>query len=318
VQPSRRPSASGTIRSRRGLGAPSRWRPSPFWPRSLRMARPFPFKGAETLLEGRVLFTGFHGDRVWGRKTQDLGPDIVRSDGSGTDLTEYRLWVGFVNCAVPFLGVRQIKDIHDISTSSDLAPWDVKGGYSRPICRRIVEERGVPRDAFGVEKKATAQFILGADDFLTRDMRLDYYGWLRSRRQAWVDRGVRPPSHLTDLRFVARARVGVLAERLRSSAAKRLGPRADALLVRLSPKSDPRKRHVFHQYAFHWAVDRAKERYPDPRRLLDASASSDADSQPTGTSHRIQLRDLARKSLRHPATWTRWPSGCRAWSGRSM
>jgi hypothetical protein len=76
---------------------------------------------------------------------------------------------------------------------SELAPWDVKGGYSRPICRRIVEERGVPRDMFGVEKKATAQFILRADNFLTGSMRRDYYRWLRSRRRAWLDRGATPP-----------------------------------------------------------------------------------------------------------------------------
>jgi hypothetical protein len=236
-----------------------------------------PFKGAEALLAGKVLFTGFHGDKVWDRNTRALGPDIVRSDGSGTDLSEYRLWAGFVNCAVPFLGVRQIKDIHAISNSPDLAPWDVKRGYSRPICRRIVEERGVPRDLFGVEKKATAQFILRADNFLTPSMRVDYYQWLRSRRQAWVNRGLSAPSRLTDLRFVARARFGVLVERVRqSSAAKRLAPRAESALARLSPESDPHKRHNFQQYAFHWAVDRAKERYPDPRDRADAAASSPA------------------------------------------
>jgi hypothetical protein len=199
---------------------------------------------------------------------------------------------------LPFLGVRQIKDIHTISTSTDLAPWDVKGGYSRPICRRIVEERGVPRDTFGVEKKATAQFILRADNFLTRDMRLDYYEWLRSRRQAWVNRGLRPPGRLTDLRFVSRARFGVLAERVRQSgAAKRLGPRAESVLTRLSPESDPHKRHNFQQYAFHWAVDRAKERYPDPRDRSDTAASSPAASNPVGTGRVTRLLAVVRKVI---------------------
>jgi hypothetical protein len=258
-----------------------------------------PFKGAEALLAGNVVFTGFHGDKVWDRKTQDLGPNIVRSDGSGTDLTEYRLWVGFVNCAVPFLGVRQIKDIHGITISADLAPWDIKGGYSRPICRRIVEERSVPRHEFGVEKKATAQFILRADNFLTREMRLDYYRWLRSRRLAWVSRGVKPPSRLTDARFVARARVGMMTERLRGSGAvNRLGRRVDGMLTRLLPESDPRKRHVFHQYAFHWAVERAKERYPEPRWVAGAPGSSSAASQPVRIGRDVPLLNLARKSLR--------------------
>jgi hypothetical protein len=227
-----------------------------------------PFKGAEALLATKVVFTGFHGGKAWGRKTDALGPDIVRRDASGTDLSEYRLWVGFVNCPVPYLGVRQIKDIHAISTSPELAPWDVKGGYSRPICRRIVEEAGVPRDMFGVKKKATAQFILQPEAFLTRGMRRDYYRWLRSRRQAWVSRGERPPSHLADLGIVVRVRIGAVAERLRrSTGVKRLGPRADAVLARLSKGSESSKRLVLGQYTFHWAVDRAKERYPDPRRI---------------------------------------------------
>jgi hypothetical protein len=40
---------------------------------------------------------------------------------------------------------------------------------------------------FGVQKKATAQFILRPNDFLTRQMRRDYYLWLRSQRQAWIN-----------------------------------------------------------------------------------------------------------------------------------
>jgi hypothetical protein len=159
-------------------------------------------------------------------------------------------------------------DIHAISTSPDLAPWDVEGGYSRPICRRIVEEQGVPRNMFGVAKKATAQFILRSDEFLTDDMRLDCYRWLRSHRQAWVRCGEKPPNRLTDVCIVGRARVGMLAGRLRrTAAAKRLGSRADAVLTRLSCDFDPGRRRVLRRYVFHWAVDRAKEHYPDPRPI---------------------------------------------------
>lgn len=227
-----------------------------------------PYKGAESLLARKVVFTGYHGDKVWDRETEALGRDIVRSDASGTDLTEYRLWVGFVNCPVPYFGVRQIKDIHAISASSELGPWNAKPSYNRPICRRIVEEQGVPREMFGVRKKATAQPLLRTDDFLTREMRWDYYRWLLSQRRTWRRRGQKPPSVLADLRLLARARIGMLAARLRrTTASKRLGPRADAALTRLSADHNPARRRVLHQYAFHWAVDRAKERYDDPRMI---------------------------------------------------
>jgi hypothetical protein len=192
------------------------------------------YRGAEGLLAGRVVFTGYHGDKVWDRATGALGPDIVRSDPSGTDLTEYRLWVAFVHCPVPFFGVRQIGDIHALSTAPELAPWDVGGGYSRPICRRIVEGRGVPRDLFGMRKKATAQRILRTDDFLTRDMRSDYLRWMRSHRDALLRAGTTVPR-------------------------------------RLSRRTTSDGRDIPHQHVFHWAVDRAKEHYPDPRPSLDES-----------------------------------------------
>jgi hypothetical protein len=227
-----------------------------------------PYKGAEPLLAGKVVFTGYFGDKVWGTKATDAGDEFVRRDTAGVDLTEYRLWAGFVHCPVPFFGARQIGDIHAISTSPALASWNAKPSYNRPICRRIVEEAGVPGNMFAVRKKATAQPVLRAEDFLTRDMRSDYYRWVRARRRTLISRGQRPPSVLVDLRILARARVAVLAERAhQSAAAKRLGRRAEALLGRLSAGlgSDPGRVH--HQYVFHWAVDRAKERYPDPQLL---------------------------------------------------
>jgi hypothetical protein len=216
-----------------------------------------PYRGAESLLAWKVVFTGYHGDKVWGTKATDPGRELARTDCAGVDLTEYRLWAGFVHCPVPFFGVRQIGDIHAISTSAELAPWNATPRYNRPICRRILEEQGVPRDMFAVRKKATAHPLLRPDDFLTRDMRLDYYRWMRSQ-----------PGLSTDLRVLARARVAVLAEGARRNAAvKRPGPRADAMLARLSVTPDSPPGQSDRQYVFHWAVERAKERYPDPRPI---------------------------------------------------
>jgi hypothetical protein len=231
-----------------------------------------PYKGAEPLLAGKVVVTGYHGDKVWDRATEALGPDIVRSDASGTDLSEYRLWVGFVNCAVPFFGVRQIKDIHDVSSSPELGPWNATSNYNRPICRRIVEEQGVPREMFGMRKKATAQPLLSAEDFLTRDMRSDYYRWVRSQRHVWSDLGLERPSPIADMRFIGRARAAVLVEQARGhGAVKRLGARIDAALSRVSAALTPAPGHAHHQFIYHWAVDRAKERYRDRRALVSST-----------------------------------------------
>jgi len=112
------------------------------------------FKGAEEHLAGRVLLTGFHGDKMWDTETKDLSEHIVRGDDSGVGITEYRLWVGFIHCAMPFWGVRQIRDVHAISHSPEMKAWNAgPPSYRRPICRRIVEEAGVPRELFGVHKR---------------------------------------------------------------------------------------------------------------------------------------------------------------------
>ena len=112
------------------------------------------FAGAQDILPGRVLLTGFHGDKVWSPHTTALGENLVRTDLSG--LSEYRLWTGFIHCPVPFMTARQIRDIHAVSRSAEMQPWSVRGDYNRPICRRIVEGCGVPRGAFGVKKRAAA------------------------------------------------------------------------------------------------------------------------------------------------------------------
>src|SRR5262249_40534922 len=108
------------------------------------------FKGAEQALRGKILLTGYHGDKIWDKHTTKLSPDIVRGDQSGLSLTEYRLTIGMLHCPVCFWGVRQIEEVNAISHRDEMAPWDLHNNYNRPICRRIVETAGVPREMFGV------------------------------------------------------------------------------------------------------------------------------------------------------------------------
>lgn len=223
------------------------------------------FKSAEPQLAGRVVFTGFHGDKVWDTQTRALGPDIVRGDTSGSDLSEYRLSVGFVHVAVPFLGVRQVRDIHAISVSPKLARWDVSGHYNRPICRRIVEECGVPRDTFGVAKRGVFQRIPGPSNFLTPELRRDYFRWLRARRWQWILDGRIPPMPLVDAVIDRAGRLTQRVDRLHGHPwVGRLVPRAERALSALSPDFDPDRRRRLHDYVIHWALDQAKLSYPAP------------------------------------------------------
>jgi hypothetical protein len=218
------------------------------------------FRGAEPLLTGRVLLTGYHGDKAWDKHTKNLSDQIVRGDPSGLALTEYRLWTGFINCAVPFWGVRQIRDLHALSNSEELRPWDVSGGYSRPICRRIAEEAGIPRQAFGVRKRAVSanpfagwDLLHGERQILTPASLADYLSWISSNRLAWVKRGRIPPIASSELNFQLNAMHMRWCDLMNSSA-------RIPLLWRLVDGRMYRPQYL-NCYLFPWSLHRAISRY---------------------------------------------------------
>jgi hypothetical protein len=215
------------------------------------------FKAAERLLSGRVLLTGYHGDKMWDTHTKALGATVVRGDPSGSALTEYRLWAGFIHCPVPFWGVRQIRDVNNISNSSELAPWDVGGDYSRPICRRIVEGSGVPRELFGTRKRNASVMLHNYGDFLTPSSMEDFLRWLKAHRADWLRRGRVPPLASVSVdRAIHAATVSFC-----SWAKRRRG------LWRMSGWLESSPTYL-RKFVFPWAIERAKERYhPVPEGL---------------------------------------------------
>jgi len=215
-----------------------------------------------------VLLTGFHGDRVWDRAAR-TDADFVRGDQSGLSLSEYRLWAGFLHCPLPFAGGRQAASIRTVSRSRELAPWHTGSYYSRPICRRILEEAGVPRDAFGRWKKSVSVLFSAQEGFLTPASLADYRFWLERHADEWRRRGLVPPSlaegadRWRDSRY-ALARV---LEGLAHAAPRRLWMLRSAAqrVVTLG-----RRERLF-RHLFPWAMERAKQRYAtapldEPRR----------------------------------------------------
>jgi hypothetical protein len=128
--------------------------------------------------QAAAVFTGFHGDVVWGLNVpaSALSASIVRHGTSGLDLTELRLKSGFFNVAVPFLYAASIESIAALSKSPEMAPWTLGTSYDRPISRRIVEGAGVPREQFGFLKGG----IMGSDSQPAgAELRKSYFGYLR-------------------------------------------------------------------------------------------------------------------------------------------
>jgi hypothetical protein len=101
---------------------------------------------------GKIVVNGFLGGTMW---QLDYAPTtvIVRKDCSGSNMTEHRLRHGFVLLPVPFIGSTHHDHILRISKGAEMAAYRIGGDYDRPIPRRILEEQGISREAFGQVKK---------------------------------------------------------------------------------------------------------------------------------------------------------------------
>ncbi|HUT57307.1 MAG TPA: hypothetical protein VNA25_05475 [Phycisphaerae bacterium] len=103
-----------------------------------------------------LLFTGCYGDKVWDRRRRDFPDSFVTPSVADLGIGEFRLIEGVLHCPVPFWGMRHWREIERISFLPEMVPWVLNNDYDRPIPRRLVEEAGVPRGAFGVRKMNTS------------------------------------------------------------------------------------------------------------------------------------------------------------------
>jgi hypothetical protein len=123
----------------------------------------------EPRMQHRVLFTGCHGDTMW-EKDKVPSAVIKRGDLDGGSLGEYRRRVDFIHLPLPYVGALRHHDVVAISNLAEMAPYSIGGDYDRPIARRILEEAGVPRAAFGQAKKATTLSFFGFQPGLVERM----------------------------------------------------------------------------------------------------------------------------------------------------
>lgn len=219
------------------------------------------FKSAERALFGKVLLTGFHGDKIWDKQTKDLSEHIVRGDQSGLSLTEYRLMAGFLHCPVPFWGVRQIREVNALSKSPELEPWNVDGDYSRPICRRIVEEAGIPRTMFGMQKKASWVQFIGSKEFMSAPSMENYMAWLDDNRGAWLRRGRIPP--ILNLEVDRLELAGRHLFRVEANGGHGRGGHGLSLATRVRAAISERPTRL-RRYTFAWAIEHLKKSYQTP------------------------------------------------------
>ncbi|HEY1326600.1 MAG TPA: hypothetical protein VGI14_06660 [Casimicrobiaceae bacterium] len=211
------------------------------------------FRSAERLLRGRVLMTGYHG-KVWQKQPgKYLSETIVRADSSGLSMTEYRLSAGFIHCPITFWGVRQTRELNALSNAPEMKQWDIPGmfkDYSKPICRRIVEQAGVPRELFGQLKKAGSVL---SEELLAPASMSSYLAWLKDNRSAWVKRGRVPPP--------ASPRLEAWLSRTSDSVKTRLNRTPLLWRFAIAPAEADMTPSWLRRYIFPWAMEQQTARY---------------------------------------------------------
>ena len=110
----------------------------------------FPFAPFGPHLRNTILFTGYGGERVWGLEGPVQRNNRVEDDPAGASLAEFRVRCGFVHLPVAWIAFEAQPELRAICTSDEMRPWHTGTDYERPIARRIIEERGVPRGRFAV------------------------------------------------------------------------------------------------------------------------------------------------------------------------
>ena len=103
-----------------------------------------------------VVLMGYCGDDVWGPKGKidpETGDLLATPPISGSNLSEIRLFTGFVTIPPAYMYIKDVAQIKEISNSKEMETWKLNNDYDRPIPRRIAEESGIPREWFGMKKR---------------------------------------------------------------------------------------------------------------------------------------------------------------------
>jgi hypothetical protein len=213
------------------------------------------FHSAHEKLKGRVLLTGHNGDSTWDTNNLRISTELTRTTTSGLSFAEYRLRAGFIHCTVPFLGIRQSADIHIISHSAEMKPWDVGGDYNRPICRRIIEEAGIPRGSFANHKSANSVLYYERNGFLSPNSLADYLQWIKQCSR----NGIAHPCSKKTWQQVA---CSVVAQSL--FLISNLAPKKLHRFKTIAYRFTMVERKELFRYVFPWALERAREAYRLP------------------------------------------------------
>lgn len=121
--------------------------------------------------KNKLLFCGCRGDSIWGIKECPNDDLIYGCETSSENSYELYLRNNTVLVIPPYIGADHASQLYRIALSDEMKDWRLGNMYDRPICRRIVEEKGIGRDMFGL-KKVGAGFCYHFDNLRTIESKM--------------------------------------------------------------------------------------------------------------------------------------------------
>jgi hypothetical protein len=134
------------------------------------------------ITQAGILLTGTLGEMWYTKdclgKRAFLDSKLRRWDLGGHGMSELRLLIGIIHLPLPYIGGRRREDIVNITESSEMDPWRLRNEYDRPIPRRIAEESGVPRQAFGQSKMGSVVLFCRPSIPYGKGLRREFFDYL--------------------------------------------------------------------------------------------------------------------------------------------
>jgi hypothetical protein len=204
----------------------------------------------------RLLLVGFMGDSVWERELMVISRDLKWKIRAGQNIGELRLALAFVYLPAAFIGAQKIPEINKISRGEEMRPWTLFNAYDRPICRRTLEEAGVPRNLFGQKKKATGIIPLneGLQNTMTPQSYQNFQEFLRIHQQSLLGARLAIPTLMHKLRYVnERVRARIFVKLVHAAGVRLYVPLVFPDIMPASKES----------YLFHWSMEHLQAKYRD-------------------------------------------------------
>lgn len=112
------------------------------------------FNTFEQIYKDSILFLGLKGDSIWGKEEAlaNRNFDFIKMSIAAEQNPEHYYRNNTIAISIPLILGYEWPSIYEINNSKEMVEYSIGGGYDRPIPRRIVEEKGVPRKAFGFKK----------------------------------------------------------------------------------------------------------------------------------------------------------------------